>query len=64
MPAELAITFVDGATSVVKLPVEMWNLGPLFEYHLGDRRAVRQVVVDPRQALPDVDRGNNVWRKQ
>jgi hypothetical protein len=61
MPAELAITFDDGATKVVRLPVEMWNLGALFEYHVADRRRVRKVEIDPRRVLPDVDRNNNVW---
>lgn len=61
MPVELEITFDDGVKSVVKLPVDMWNLGPLFEYRVADRRRVRRVVIDPRQALPDVDRKNNGW---
>jgi hypothetical protein len=61
MPAELAITFDDGTTTVARLPVEMWNLGPLFEYHVTDKRRVRRVEIDPRRALPDVDRKNNVW---
>ena len=61
MPAELAITFDDGSTRVVALPVEMWNLGPQFAYHVGDTRRVRRVAVDPREALPDLDRKNNVW---
>ena len=30
MPAELTITFDDGTTQAVKLPVEMWNLGSRF----------------------------------
>lgn len=61
MPAELAITFDDGSKSVVRLPVEMWNLGPRFEFRVADMRRVRRVEIDPRRALPDVDRTNNVW---
>jgi hypothetical protein len=61
MPVELAITFDDGSKRVVALPVEMWNLGPRFEYRVADPRRVRRVEVDPRHALPDVDRTNNVW---
>jgi peptidase M1-like protein len=61
MPAELAITFADGMTSTVRLPVEMWNLGSHFDYRVPEHKPVRRVVVDPRQALPDVDRANNVW---
>jgi hypothetical protein len=61
MPAELAITFEDGTTSVVQLPVEMWNLGQRFTYRVPERKRVRRVEVDPRHALPDIDRKNNVW---
>jgi aminopeptidase N len=61
MPAELAITFTDGTTSTVRLPVAMWNLGSRFDYRVPERKPVRRVVVDPRQALPDIDRANNSW---
>ncbi|HEY2378600.1 MAG TPA: M1 family metallopeptidase [Gemmatimonadaceae bacterium] len=61
MPAELAITFADGTRSTVRLPVEMWNLGSRFDYRVPERKPVRRVEVDPRHALPDVDRSNNVW---
>lgn len=61
MPAELAITFADGTTSTIKLPIEMWNLGSRFDYRVPERKVVRRVVVDPREALPDIDRANNSW---
>ncbi len=63
MPAEIAITFDDGSTTVVKLPVEMWNLGPQFDYRVPGGKQVRRAEIDPRHALPDVDRRNNVWGK-
>jgi hypothetical protein len=61
MPAELAITFVDGSRSVIKLPVEMWNLGSRFEYRVPGSRRVQKVEIDPQKALPDIDRTNNGW---
>ena len=61
MPAELSITFQDGTASTVKLPVEMWNLGDRFVYRINGAKAVRAVEVDPRHALPDIDRTNNRW---
>jgi hypothetical protein len=64
LPAELRITFDDGKTETVKLPVEMWNLGPRFLYRLTSTRRVRRVEVDPRHVLPDVDRSNNVWERR
>jgi len=63
MPAELSITFEDGSTSTVKLPVEMWNLGDRFAYRVTGTKPVRAVEIDPRHALPDVDRTNNRWPK-
>jgi hypothetical protein len=64
MPAELAIGFDDGTTTTVKLPVEMWNLGDRFTYRVPDTKRVRRVEVDPRKALPDIDRANNVWSRR
>jgi hypothetical protein len=64
LPAELRITFDDGKTETVKLPVEMWNLGPRFLYRLTSTRRVRRVEVDPRHVLPDVDRSNNSWERR
>lgn len=61
MPAELALTFTDGSTSTVKLPVEMWNLGQVFVYRVPEKKGVRSALIDPRRALPDTDRGNNPW---
>src|SRR5690242_19425552 len=61
MPAELGITFADGTTSTVRLPIEMWNLGSRFDYRVPEGKPVRRVVVDPREALPDIDRTNNTW---
>jgi peptidase M1-like protein len=59
LPLEMDITYADGSTERVKLPVEMWNLGTRFAYRPQGGKTVRKVVVDPRRALPDVDRGNN-----
>ena len=61
MSAELSLIFADGSKTTVKLPVEMWNLGPKFVYRVPEKKRVREAVVDPRQAMPDVDRSNNRW---
>jgi len=63
MPAELSISFGDGTTSTVKLPVEMWNLGDRFVYRVPGSKVVRAVEIDPRHTLPDIDRSNNRWPK-
>jgi hypothetical protein len=59
LPLEMELTYADGATERVRLPVEMWNLGPRFAYRVRSGKDVKAVVVDPRNALPDTDRKNN-----
>jgi hypothetical protein len=63
LPAELRISYDDGTSETVRLPVEMWNLGPHFAYRVASSRRVRAVEVDPRQVLPDLQRSNNRWEK-
>jgi hypothetical protein len=62
LPLEMELTYDDGTTERVRLPVEMWNLGPAFAYRVRSGRKVTGVVVDPRGVLPDVERGNNRLR--
>ena len=59
LPLEMDVSFSDGSTERIRLPVEMWNQGPRFAYRLRSPRSVRRVVIDPRRVLPDVDRSNN-----
>jgi aminopeptidase N len=59
LPLEMDVGYQDGSSERVRLPVDMWNLGPRFAYRVRNGKTVRRVVVDPRQALPDVDRSNN-----
>jgi Peptidase family M1 domain len=64
MPAELAITFEDGTQTMVRLPIEMWNLGPKFTYRVAGTKRVTRAELDPRAMLPDIDRRNNTWPRQ
>ena len=59
LPLEMELTYDDGTTERVRLPVEMWNLGPAFAYRVRGGKQVTGVVVDPRGVLPDTDRANN-----
>jgi hypothetical protein len=59
LPLEMDLVYEDESKERIQLPVEMWNLGPRFAYRIRGGKAVKQVLVDPRQALPDVDRNNN-----
>ncbi len=65
MPAELEIGLADTAgnhsSRTLRLPVDMWNLGPHFVYRWRGPEQVTRAVLDPRSALPDIDRSNNRW---
>lgn len=61
MPVELSLMFDDGTTTVVRLPVEAWNLGDRFTYRVPGTKRVRQAQVDARRALPDINRANDAW---
>ncbi|MEJ2481715.1 MAG: M1 family metallopeptidase [Gemmatimonadota bacterium] len=63
MPVELELRFADGTTETVRLPVEMWNLGPDFVYRLPAGRELAGVRLDPRQVYPDDDRSNDAWSR-
>jgi hypothetical protein len=62
MPAELKLSYDDGTSEVVELPVEIWNLGSRFTYTAttGTKRVVK-AEVDPRHVFPDVERADNTW---
>jgi hypothetical protein len=62
MPAEVRLTYSDGANETRRIPIEMWNYGPhhAFTVPTASRRLVG-LEVDPRHVYPDMDRGNNRW---
>jgi hypothetical protein len=64
MPAELRLTFDDGTTTTVRLPVQMWNLGATFDYRVPGAKRVTRAELDPRNVMPDVDRNNNRWPRR
>jgi Peptidase family M1 domain len=63
LPLEMELTYADSTAERVRLPVEMWNLGPRFAFRVRSGKPVKRVVVDPRKALPDIDRSNNTWTR-
>ena len=62
LPVELALTFADGSTRRVKLPVDVWRRDERrFVYGFFSDQPVTGVVVDPDEAFADVNRANNTW---
>ena len=61
MPVELGLTFADGSTQVVKLPVEIWYGGNRYVYRLTPGKAIVSARVNPDGQFPDVVPGNDAW---
>lgn len=76
MPVDLRVTYVDGSTEDLYLPLEMmlgkkpttarfvsyWGWANP-EYKLVVKKAVRKVEIDPSKLMADIDRSNNVMEK-
>ncbi|EON77651.1 Zn-dependent aminopeptidase [Lunatimonas lonarensis] len=61
MPVLMEITYADGSTDRVKLPVEIWQRGNQWNYLHRTTKEVTKVVLDPDKILPDINLGNDSW---
>ncbi|MBS0333850.1 MAG: M1 family metallopeptidase [Proteobacteria bacterium] len=58
LPATLRVTFKDGKTRDMRIPVETWMQGGKHTYAI-EGGPVAEATVDPDHRLPDADRSNN-----
>lgn len=65
MPVIMDVTFSDGDTQRMNLPVEIWGAANVWRVPVqtGDRTITR-VSIDPDGMYPDSDRGNNLWEAE
>jgi hypothetical protein len=64
MPVNLTLTLENGETRMEVVPVDQWLAGERRAMVLVQTASpVVRVEIDPEQAFPDIDRGNNVWRR-
>jgi len=63
MPVDLRLSFADGKTEDVRLPVEIWYLGKQYVYERQVASDLVKVEIDPAENFPDVRRENNTWVK-
>jgi hypothetical protein len=64
MPVDLRVTYANGASDRVRLPVEIWIQGNRYVYVRPSPAQPIKVELDPDLDLPDVRRDNNVWIKR
>jgi hypothetical protein len=62
MPATLQVTYDDGTSSRVRVPVETWMQHHHFDVIVPGSKPVVAATIDPDQVIPDVDRSNNSYR--
>jgi hypothetical protein len=63
MPVDLTLTYADGTSETVRLPVEIWYLGSHYVYERPRTSDLVKVEIDRAHHFPDVRRANNVWAK-
>jgi hypothetical protein len=61
LPATLRVTYRDGKTRDIRIPVETWMQTGKHTYAL-DGGPVAEAVIDPDHRLPDADRANNAMK--
>lgn len=62
MPLQLEVTYDDGSTERMNLPVDIWrNNEQTFKKGFFTDKQVTKVVIDPDESFADIDRDNNVW---
>jgi hypothetical protein len=64
MPAIVAVKESNGKTDTVHLPAEIWQRGGTWTFRYPSVSTLSQVVIDPAQAFPDMNRNNNEWKAQ
>lgn len=64
MPVTVEVTETNGKKGRVTLPVEVWQRGGTWTFRYNSTSALKTVVVDPDEKLPDVNSKNNTWRAE
>ncbi len=62
LPVTAEITEQNGHSSIIKLPVEIWQRGGKWTFKYNSTSPIKSVVLDPKVHYPDTDRDNNTWK--
>jgi hypothetical protein len=64
MPVLIQIVEENGKEHNLKLPVEIWQHGSQWTFHVPTTSNIKDVVLDPDKKLPDVNRTNNKMKEK
>ena len=62
MPVTAEVKEANGKTSLVHLPVEIWQRGGTWTFRFNSTSPVTSVVLNPTNILPDINKANNTWK--
>lgn len=64
MPVHLTVTRTDGRVERTVIPVDVWLRGQRStQISFDSAPTIQAIEIDQERVFPDVDRGNNVWRR-
>jgi hypothetical protein len=63
MPVELGLSYDDGTTELIKLPVEIWYEGNRYVYHIDPGKTIVSARVNPDGTFPDAVATNDAWQR-
>lgn len=64
MPVTIEITESNGKKGRINLPVEVWQRGSTWTFRYPSTSALKTIVIDPDEKLPDINERNNTWRAE
>jgi len=64
MPVLIQVKEENGKVYDLKLPVEIWQRGSSWTFHVATTSNVTDVVLDPDKKLPDFNRSNNKMKEK
>ena len=63
MPVAVLIKEANGKEQRLSLPVEVWQRGGQWTFHVNTTSEITEVILDPDKQLPDFNRANNFYKK-
>ena len=64
MPVKLAVTYTDGSSEEINLPVEIWQRGDTWSHFLSTSKTIQKVEFDPKKQISDIHAANDTWEKE
>jgi hypothetical protein len=61
LPVLVKLIEANGKEGRIELPVEIWQRGGKWTFKYDSNTKLDKVILDPENALPDVNRKNNEW---